>query len=283
MKKQTWLVLGGVIFLVCWAGTGRVASSGAPIGSTGAPGENTCAKSGCHTGQDNLNAGPGTLRLNHDLAGLSYEPGQVYSLSVSLEQKDIERFGFALSVLNKEGKSVGEFILTEPSRTQVLPGISHFSGRNYLTYTYAGTQALPDETGKWSFQWKAPETEQGSVTFYFAAVAANNDGTDEGDQVYTDSLKVDLLMSSDILKNGIRAEVFPNPVKTDFQLHFDLKTAGNTEISLIDLNGAQQIIRTGWLASGPQSVILKKPATPGVYLLRISQGAQGFSTKLKVE
>jgi hypothetical protein len=64
MKKKIALLLGCVAFgATLLSHTADIASTGAPIGSTGAPNEYTCARVGCHTGNDNVNSGEGILSL----------------------------------------------------------------------------------------------------------------------------------------------------------------------------------------------------------------------------
>ena len=46
-------------------------------------------------------------------------------------------------------------------------------------------QTTPSNTGSWNFQWTAPSSNQGSVTFYASGLATGGGSGNAGDQVYT--------------------------------------------------------------------------------------------------
>ncbi len=176
------------LVIITLSNTNRIASAGAPIGSTGAPDEATCGKAGCHTGNNNVNTGTGKLNLQMDHFSGTYLPGKVYTITTTIEQPHISRFGFAFTALNSTKQKAGVLQTTDDNRTQLMKGTNAFEGREYLTYKPLGTNPYKTNKGQWTFLWKAPEQNEGPITFFVAAVAANNDGTDKGDEVYTDSL-----------------------------------------------------------------------------------------------
>ena len=164
-------------------------SSGAPMASTDAPNEGSCAKSGCHVAPDgslsNLNSGNGQLNLQTSSPNQNYQAGHTYQITVSLQQQDIQRFGFALTVLGEDELPLGELKVLDPIRTQIFQGRRQFAGRQYMTYRFAGTEPTSPNLSTWTFEWQAPNQNLGKAHFYLAAVAADNDGTDLGDEVYT--------------------------------------------------------------------------------------------------
>ena len=99
----------------------------------------------------------------------------------------MSRFRFQLVALeNKTNENVGTFNITDPIRTQKLD--SKKLERSYITYTFDGTDAVYKGAGEWMVEWKAPEKLNKGVTFYAAAVSGNDDMSDKGDMVYTQSL-----------------------------------------------------------------------------------------------
>ena len=52
----------------------------------------------------------------------------------------------------------------------------------------------PSTTGQWTFEWTAPASDVGMVTFYASGLVANSNGNNQGDSVYT--LTVDMNSSS---------------------------------------------------------------------------------------
>lgn len=159
-------------------------SSGAPASHTGAPGEQTCATVGCHD-DNSLNIGSASLAI--DLGTLSsYVPNQTYTLKVKIKDASVERFGFQLVALtDKDTTNVGSFLLSDIYRTQLTRNRYQLKDREYVTYTFDGTDAVSTGIGEWEVNWVAPSSNVGAITFYAAAVSANDDGMDKGDYVYT--------------------------------------------------------------------------------------------------
>ncbi len=284
--KNKWLftgfLLAGSLFIT--SGVNDITSNAAPLGSTGAPGENTCARSTCHTGS-NVNSGTALFAI--DCNSAMYEPNEVYNITVSLHQADIQRFGYQLLALNSNNESAGTFLITDSLRTQTQTGTGVYEGRNYVTYKYAGTEPFSTGVGEWSFQWKAPAAYQGDVTFYAAAVAANNDGTDAGDSVYTKQLTVQASASSvqHIQKNEIGLEVFPNPASWFVQVKFQLSNSSNSRVVLTDLSG-QVVYSSVFFTdnSGGQGVTIPvSNLSAGVYFLTVSSGSKTETQKVIIE
>lgn len=285
-KTPVFLFMSVLVFITL-SNTFKVASTGAPIGSTGAPGETNCARSGCHTGDNNLNTGTGVTGISIDDFNGMYIPGKTYQVTVSLQQQGIKRFGFSLSAINKGNISSGALLATDVSRTQVLKGSNQFAEREYITYKVLGTNPYAENTGKWTFQWTAPDQYEGPVTLYLAAVSANNDGTDKGDEVYTDSLVLNGFatgLSTTDPDPGY--SVYPNPVKENFTISFVSRDQINTKISLTDLKGGSSyVLFDDILYKGIQKLGLVKPThlPKGIYLIHIEQGIKVFTQKIVIE
>jgi hypothetical protein len=152
-----------------------------PAASTGAPGEGTCRN--CHAGNP-LNGGSGGIVVTlHDAAGNSlsgYLPGQTHTVSLTVNHPNFTRFGFQTTVLDANNAAAGNFPNLGSNYSLLVSG-----GRQYLGHRSTNTSTpLPGEK-TWVFQWEAPATDVGPVTFYAAANAANADGGTLGDFIYT--------------------------------------------------------------------------------------------------
>jgi len=162
-------------------------SSGAPASHTGAPGETTCATIGCHD-DNSLNSGNAKLTIDLGKA-VDYEPGRTYPVTVRITEPSVERFGFQIVALkNGDNSNVGTFELTDIKRTQSIKNQYDLFTREYITYTFYGTDAVSSGVGEWTINWKAPSTNVGPITFYASGVSANDDETDKGDHVFTQSM-----------------------------------------------------------------------------------------------
>ena len=153
---------------------------GAPTGRSGAPGETTCATSGCHSTYA-LNSGTGKVAIS-GLPASGYMPGQVIAVTVTMTQASIVRWGFELTALDDQGRAAGTLAVTDTARTRLRTGTFGGGQRQYLTHTQAG-----NAVNTWTMRWTAPAQSVGKVTFYAAGNAANNNGGDTGDYIYTTS------------------------------------------------------------------------------------------------
>ncbi len=155
--------------------------AGAPPGTSGAPGEQTCAS--CHIGNA-VNSGPGRVAITLP-GGNTFAPGQKARLRLTIEDPSARAWGFILSARNEAGASSGTFAavdnFTEPFRSDQ---------RNWITHTASGLRRGTANSVTFEVDWTAPEDASGTITFYTAANAANANGAPTGDRIYTANLPV---------------------------------------------------------------------------------------------
>jgi hypothetical protein len=199
MKK--WMtrsaLAGSALLLVTRAYT---YATGPLANRTGAPGEQTCNAAGCHPGNP-LNApdaaghaagspgGPGVF-----ITGVpdSYVPGATYPITIQVMRAGQSRWGFELTVKKADKSRGGELAVTDPDHTQLID--SDFprptaTTPQYMEHTLNGTfEGQKDAGPKLSFNWTAPAAGSGTVTFYAAGNAANGNGVNTGDFIYTTSV-----------------------------------------------------------------------------------------------
>src|SRR4029453_12543439 len=78
--------------------------TGPDAGYTNAPGDlGNCTA--CHDEFEVPNVGPGSIRMN-DFPAV-YNPGQQYTVSVTVQQANRQRYGFQLTALDKNGNRAG--------------------------------------------------------------------------------------------------------------------------------------------------------------------------------
>ena len=121
----------------------------------------------CHNSYS-LNSGSGSISLS----GLpsSYTPGQTYDLSLIFSGTSLNSYGFQLAAqanMNTSG---------------TLSAVSSDMSIDASAAEHRGASS----SGIWNFQWTAPATDEGSVSFYAVGVAGNGGGS-SGDYVYTAS------------------------------------------------------------------------------------------------
>jgi hypothetical protein len=155
-------------------------SAGPPPGYTRAPGEEPEACAECHVGSGN----PGTGQISITVPP-TYVPGQSYQIAVTHTNSDPtrQRWGFQLTALSPSDEKAGN-LQSINVLTQVLDNAGPGNSRQYIEHTSSGTFIGQQGGATWVFNWTAPATDVGPVTFYAAGNHANNDGNTSGDFIY---------------------------------------------------------------------------------------------------
>jgi hypothetical protein len=178
------IILGAVLVLAMmfttapeFSKTTSASEAGAPTGRTGAPGETTCTS--CHS----QNAGAGQITI---VAPANYVPGQTYQIQIRETSTDLGRSIWGFETIPLAGSAMAGTFANTTTNTRIRVA----STKSYVTHTSLGT--FPGQTGNatWSFNWTAPATDVGNVTFYAAGLLGDNDGGDNGDRTVTTSAVV---------------------------------------------------------------------------------------------
>lgn len=160
--------------------------TGPDAGYTDAPGDlGNCTA--CHDSFEIPNVGPGSVNLSG--APAVYNPGQQYTLSITVQQNNRHRFGFQLTAIDMTGNRAGT-LAPVSSDSQVNPETGA-GGRQYIEHTEIGTLATGASSRTWVIRWTAPSTDIGTVSFWFAGNAANDSGDNQGDYIYTKHVSSD--------------------------------------------------------------------------------------------
>ncbi len=189
MKKKLLIILISVSFIT-YASIQATNDSNGKNGYVGAPGESTCASSGCHN--DNAaNSGAGGIAISSsNMSSMQYTPGQTYHISISISEGGKSLFGFGFEALDTANNNVGTIIVTKSTETNLhnssYLGGTNPAGRINIGHIKNGGAANNNKT--FNFDWKAPSNYTGNINFYAVGNAANNDGLASGDNIYTTSI-----------------------------------------------------------------------------------------------
>lgn len=156
-------------------------SAGPPLAHTGDFGQANCNTTGCHLGNP-LNVTTGSLAGSLTLSvPAEYEPGKSYTITITLNKPNQRRWGFEFSArADSSGAQAGNLV-----STNLFTQVNSQEGIQYITHTFAGTYSGDAGPKSWTFNWTAPSNSVGDVRFSCAANAANNNGLNTGDFIYT--------------------------------------------------------------------------------------------------
>lgn len=154
---------------------------GPPPAHTGGFGEPTCRH--CHNDGAPLGAPDGSA----EIAGLpaAFEPGRTYDITIVVRKPQLARAGFELAVRYAAGENeagqAGVLAPADPVRVALDRDTTR--GVTYARHTRAGNRAFSPGELRWVVRWTAPDARH-PVVFNAATVAANDDNSNFGDEVY---------------------------------------------------------------------------------------------------
>src|SRR5262249_8140231 len=112
-------------------------------------------------------------------------PGQQYTLSVTVQQGGRSTFSFEMTAIDSNGNGAGTFTpLGSDTQTETS------GNRQYILHKLQGISGSTN-SHTWQVRWTAPATDVGIVRFFAAGNAANGNGQQTGDLIYTTSATSD--------------------------------------------------------------------------------------------
>jgi hypothetical protein len=247
------------------------------INPSSAPGQTTCAQSGCHGGT--LNGGPGSVQISTNIPQDGYIPNETYTITVNINSGGSNgvRYGFAASATNSANQQIGGFAVINNNTQLRLNGqvVSHTSAGNS-----GGTSSK-----QFVFNWTAPAAGVGNVTFYTSGMSANGNGTTSGDQVYTNNLTISENLSASVAEKSFNEKfgVYPNPAKSfvnvDLKLNFSPQ---QVKYRIIDLTG-KTMVSSNIQYSENFRIEFPESIKSGIYLVEVEVGDKIFRKKVLTE
>ena len=179
-------------------------SAGPDAGKAGVPGESTCAENEqCHIGTA-INGGGGSVKVAFP-GGATYAPGVKQHLVVTIADSSASHWGFELTARPSSDPKTqaGSFSSTDVFTAVVcaVPSLDIFQesfidfGKNqncpatkplaYIEHTLSGSSRQQSGSMNYEFDWTPPASAVGDITIYVAGNAANGNGQQTGDHIYT--------------------------------------------------------------------------------------------------
>ena len=197
-------------------------SSGPPSGyANNSPSFQNCTV--CHSG--NVNSGNGSVQF----LGLPsyYTPGEVYQVEVVVDGTHSRGYGFQAA--SQAGDvSAGLFELNNYSNNLEING-------NYIQ------QDSRTESGSWVFDWIAPSTDVGEITFSGSGLATGGSSSTSGDDIYITQISIPSqpLSIHPSLNSGDFSikDNYPNPFNPTTTINYETMKEGFVELSIYNTYG----------------------------------------------
>lgn len=284
MKKTTTLLLGsfGLLFLAFQWGADLkqeafrpMNSGGAGPGKTGAPGEANCTA--CHSGSVMDGANVNILTIS-DASGpvTTYVPGNTYAVSLAMSTNP-QKKGFQATVLNSSDNMAGSF------SASMTTAISSLNDRSYANHISASNT---NSVSEWLWDWTAPNSSTGDVTFYVSSNHANGNGSTSGDEIFLSQHTFTEDNGASVDEHSFFSEVASFiPETNELYIALNHTELGILDVVLFDLNGKKVFNKKKLLlSSGDNSLRLKVNSTVGngTYILALKLGSDEISKTVKI-
>ena len=256
---------------------------GAPTGVTGSPGDNnnTCAKSGCHTGVA-VKTKTGLIKSNVPATG--YVPGAIYTITAKVKSATVNRWGFEISPQNPTTYAkLGTLIVTNSTQTKLVG-----TGK-YITHKQAGNSGAGTKT--WTFNWQAPPAGSGKVKFYGAFLYANNNGSESGDTTYKSTLVIyedtipaprltweNNAVNTTVCAASLEATVYPNPFRDASRIRINSMSDEDISYTIYDVSGS--LVQKSGAMPVDSCLEFGNDLVPGIYFVRLTQGENSRTMKI---
>ena len=184
IKKITLFIF---ISILCSVSYYSISNGNGPAEEkTNAPSEGNCTS--CHNSGSLITSGSNwnNISLTSNFTGNGYIPDSVYDITISYSQSGIGRWGFEATILNESNKMAGS--LSGSGRVQKIS--SSTLSREYVEHTASGTSSTSTNATEWTFKWKAPSKNVGTVTVYLCLNAADGDNSSSGDEIYAKTFTI---------------------------------------------------------------------------------------------
>lgn len=290
MKKQYLfpLAIAGVIVLAAFQNTATYKierlqlknshladSNGPSAGRTGAPGETNCTA--CHSGTAQSGSGINSVVMTQGANVVtSYTPGTVYNMAVSFTSSS-NRNGFQIVALNSSNAQAGTITIIPSTGTQLKSGSA---GKKYVTHTTAG-----NSQSAWAFQWTAPATNVGNVTFYLATNESNANNSDSGDIIRLSQHVFGSVSGITENTSDMQLEVGYQSATGSLAIQYQALSAGESALNLVDLSGKSvfnESIGSTEVGENKKSVKLPSDLKAGIYIVHLNVNNNFTSKKIYI-
>jgi uncharacterized protein (TIGR03437 family) len=191
------MIIRVATFSLLTASVALAFSAGPPVRRSGVPGEDnaaTCVV--CHAGTLNPDTVGGVTITSPD----DYTPGITQTIRVTIRHPEALRWGFQITARlgSDTTRPAGTFLAAALTQVRCDTGGGGSAGpcgdgiRAFVEQAPAQRTDAGVGQFTYEFQWTPPASEVGEIVFFAVGNAANGDGSNRGDRIYTTTKRIAL-------------------------------------------------------------------------------------------
>lgn len=271
--KKFYLAFFSISTLLMGANTVQAYPTGSNFlaNYSGIPNGTTCNMSTCHTGGA-VNSGPGSVVITTDIPVTGYIAGTVYQITVTVNSGGANgvAYGFSCSATKTGTATLTSGFAASDNSTLAKSSGAYIVHKNSVNGNGATSHAFV-------FNWTAPASGTGSVTFYAAGNSANGNGSQSGDQIYNGDLVVEEAPGAGLTESILDAfNLFPNPATEYVNIRIP-DYLMDSEVRFLDITG--KVVFSQQLTTSTVSVDLNQ-FRAGLYSVQITKAGKSYVSKL---
>ena len=264
MKSKLYLSLFMAAALIMVYSHIQTRSTGAPAGRSGDPSAALTCQNGCHN-TNALNAGAAEVSITSNIPEEGYSPDSTYTITAQIMEQGFPRFGFqAIAFGTNANTGVGAVTLTDGGRTRIMSA----GDNQYVTHTSGGIDSSNSNT--WTYDWTAPSAGEGEVILYAAFVAADGNGSNQSDFVYSTSDTLVEATAVPLLENIVsQLNIYAVPGQEEIRIEMDSPQTLELGIHIRDIQGREVYRTRENVLAGDYSKPIRADWETGIYVVSL--------------
>ena len=264
------------VLLTSWNHDDKVMTdSGASAGYANDPANGNKDCTSCHATWSEFSR---TGLITSDIPVNGYTPGATYTITVTIPSSVAGVFGFENTVQDATGTAMlGTLTPIRTTETQLKTKTINSVVFTYITqkstsFTFSGTAS-------WSYNWTAPTTGLGPVTFYGAMLVGDGFADMDNDSVLVSNLVVTESTTSGIQQMLSESNISVYPTISNGT--FTINNAENNSYDLSVYNVAGEKVYGKTVSSKLETLNLN--VTSGLYFVNIKSGNTNILKKIIIQ
>ena len=243
---------------------------------SGAPTDGNCTN--CHGGNTQSGISKNTLTITSGATPVtSYTPGATYNVALTMNPNPSKK-GFEAVAMYGNNVIAGTTSVVSGGGTAITNNRQHHTSSSNTSTNFA-----------WIWNWTAPSSNVGNVTFYVCTMVANNNGIETGDVVYLSQHVITPAANAGIESVVGKTQNFSAGYSSDKNavvMDFSSLVSGKMYFNLVDLSGKSVFtykMGEAQIGDNHEVIALPEDLKSGIYVVNMFVGNNPMEQKIMIQ